>query len=105
MHVGTFNPKSKDAPGDFQSVIEKLPYLQGLGINARLNIKHMEDYRNYKVSVEKARNVLSFKARHDIKDIVKSLVDNMDKFKDIENPAYYNIRIFKMLSDSKAVSD
>ena len=77
---------------------------EDLGINARLNIKHMEDYRNYKVSVEKARNVLSFKARHDIKDIVKSLVDNMDKFKDIENPAYYNIRIFKMLGDSKAVS-
>jgi nucleoside-diphosphate-sugar epimerase len=77
---------------------------EGLGINARLNIKHMEDYRNYKVSVEKARNVLSFKARHDIKDIVKSLVHNMDKFKDIENPAYYNIRIFKMLGDSKAVS-
>jgi nucleoside-diphosphate-sugar epimerase len=77
---------------------------EDLGIDARLNIKHMEDYRNYKVSVEKARNVLSFKARHDIKDIVKSLVDNMDKFKDIDNPAYYNIRIFKMLRDTKAVS-
>jgi len=77
---------------------------EDLGINARLNIKHMEDYRNYKVSVEKARNVLSFKARHDIKDIIKSLADNKDKFKDIENPAYYNIRIFKMLGDSKAVS-
>ena len=77
---------------------------EDLGINARLNIKHMEDYRNYKVSVEKARNVLSFKARHDIKDIIKSLADNKDKFKDIENPAYYNIRIFKMLGDSEAVS-
>jgi nucleoside-diphosphate-sugar epimerase len=75
-----------------------------LGISAKLNIKHVEDYRNYKVSFEKARNVLSFKARHDIKDIVKSLADNKDKFKDMENPAYYNIRIFKMLGDAKAVS-
>ena len=77
---------------------------EDLGISAKLNIKHVEDYRNYKVSFEKARNVLSFKARHDIKDIVKSLADNKDKFKDMENPAYYNIRIFKMLNDAKAVS-
>ena len=77
---------------------------EDLGISAKLNIKHAEDYRNYKVSFEKARNVLSFKARHDIKDIVKSLADNKDKFKDMENPAYYNIRIFKMLNDAKAVS-
>ena len=75
-----------------------------LGIDVRLNIKHMVDFRNYKVSVEKARNVLSFRARYDIKDTVKSLVDNMDKFKDFDNPAYYNIRVFKKLSEEKAPS-
>jgi len=75
-----------------------------LGINPRLNIKYAEDYRNYKVSVEKARNVLSFKPRHDVQDIVKSLVENMDRFKDLDNPQYYNIRVFKMLDDAKAVS-
>ncbi|WP_230471140.1 alpha-amylase family glycosyl hydrolase [Hymenobacter jejuensis] len=34
LHVGTFNPKSPDEPGTFYDVIEKLPYLQELGINA-----------------------------------------------------------------------
>ena len=34
MHIGTFNVKKKDHPGDFASAIEKLPYLQKLGINA-----------------------------------------------------------------------
>ena len=73
-----------------------------LGIDTRLNIKNMQDYRNYKVSVEKARNVLSFKARHDIKDIVASLVENLDKFRDTDNPQYYNIRVLRMMDTSKA---
>jgi len=34
MHVGTFNRKEKDKPGTFYGVIEKLPYLKQLGINA-----------------------------------------------------------------------
>lgn len=34
MHIGTFNRKQKDRPGSFADVMEKLPYLQELGINA-----------------------------------------------------------------------
>ena len=34
MHVGTFNVKAEGQPGTLDSAIEKLPYLQQLGINA-----------------------------------------------------------------------
>ena len=34
MHVGTFNVKEEGRPGTFDSAIEKLTYLQKLGINA-----------------------------------------------------------------------
>ncbi|MCY7350889.1 MAG: alpha amylase C-terminal domain-containing protein [Cytophagaceae bacterium] len=34
LHIGTFNAKEKDQPGDFYSAIERLDYLQKLGINA-----------------------------------------------------------------------
>jgi len=34
MHIGTFNVQEKGQPGTFDSAIEKLPYLQELGINA-----------------------------------------------------------------------
>ncbi len=34
MHVGTFNVKKEGRPGTFESAMEKLPYLQELGINA-----------------------------------------------------------------------
>ena len=34
MHIGTFNVKEEGHPGTFDSAIEKLPYLNKLGINA-----------------------------------------------------------------------
>ena len=67
------------------------------GRHIHLNIKHIQDYRNYKVSTEKARKVLSFKAKHDVPAIIDSLFDNLDRFKDFDNPKYYNIKVFTRL--------
>jgi len=71
--------------------------VERLGIKVNLNIKHIQDFRNYKVSVDKAKTVLSFHPAGDVKSIVGSLIDNMDKFKDWDNPAYSNIQSFKKL--------
>jgi nucleoside-diphosphate-sugar epimerase len=69
----------------------------GLGLRISLNIKHIQDFRNYKVSMQKASNVLSFHPTGDIKSIVATLVSNMDKFQDWDNPEYSNIQQFKKL--------
>jgi len=63
----------------------------------KLTIKHLQDFRNYKVSVEKAINVLSFKPRHSVGSIVDHLMLHAEKFRDFDNPAYYNIRVFEAL--------
>jgi nucleoside-diphosphate-sugar epimerase len=68
-----------------------------LGTPVNLNIKHVQDFRNYKVSTERASNVLSFHPVGSVKTIVSSLIDNMDKFKDWDNPLYSNIASFKQL--------
>jgi nucleoside-diphosphate-sugar epimerase len=68
-----------------------------LSVRVGLNIKHIQDFRNYKVSTEKASNILSFHAAGDVKSIVGSLVDHMDKFQDWNNPNYSNIQSFKKL--------
>jgi len=68
-----------------------------LGTKVALNIKHIQDFRNYKVSVEKAKNVLSFHPTGNVKTIVNTLIDNMDKFKDWDNPLYSNIQSLKKL--------
>src|SRR5271167_3312964 len=43
---------------------------QRLGSRVDLCIKHIEDFRNYKVSIEKAKNVLSFHSAGDVQSIV-----------------------------------
>ena len=63
----------------------------------KLDIKHIQDYRNYKVSIEKAEKVLSFKPKHDISAIVCDLIENHHLFKDFDNPNYYNIQVFEKL--------
>jgi len=68
-----------------------------LGKKVKLNIKNIQDFRNYKVSVEKAMNMLSFKPAHNVESILDELVTNLDKFKDFDNPNYYNIQVFKKL--------
>jgi nucleoside-diphosphate-sugar epimerase len=71
-----------------------------LQIKVSLDIKHIQDFRNYKVSIEKAKNVLSFHPSGDVKSIVGSLVDNMNKFQDWDNPMYSNIQSLKKLEST-----
>jgi nucleoside-diphosphate-sugar epimerase len=68
---------------------------KNLGKKIKLTIKNIRDFRNYKVSNEKAVNMLSFKPKHDVTAIVNNLIENLDRFSDFDNPAYYNIQVFK----------
>lgn len=68
-----------------------------LGKTVKLNIKNVQDFRNYKVTTEKAVTTLSFKPKHDVTAILDNLVLNLDKFKDFDNPNYYNIKVFKQI--------
>jgi nucleoside-diphosphate-sugar epimerase len=97
--TGIFNIASENYTigelGDIvKNKIEKLS-----GIKVRLNIKHMHDLRNYKVSFEKAKNILGYKPHFDADKIVEELYTNLDKFKDFSKPEYYNIATFKDLDE------
>jgi nucleoside-diphosphate-sugar epimerase len=75
---------------------------QKLGLRVRLKIKSVADFRNYKVSIEKAANILSFHPQDDVKSIVTDLIANKSKFEDWNNPAYYNIDVLRMLETEAA---
>lgn len=62
-----------------------------------LQIKHIQDFRNYKVTIQKAQNVLSFHPQNDVNSIVINLLENRAKFEDWDNASYYNIQQFKRL--------
>lgn len=72
-----------------------------LAIKVSLQILDRKDYRNYKVSIQKAENTLSFHPHHDVKRIVKNLIENRDGFKDWENPLYYNLETLKLIKAGK----
>jgi nucleoside-diphosphate-sugar epimerase len=70
-----------------------------LGVRVGLLIRHAQDFRNYKVSCEKAKDLLSFHPQHDVRAIVRQLIAERSKFSDWENPSYYNIRVFRALEN------
>jgi len=67
-----------------------------------VEIKHIRDARNYKASVERAKTILSFHPHQTVKSIVHHLIANLDKCNDFDNPAYYNISVFKELEKKEA---
>jgi nucleoside-diphosphate-sugar epimerase len=67
------------------------------GMQVGLTIHHLQDFRNYKVSIEKAENVLSFHPRGSVKTIVRQLIDNREEFHDFSDVMYYNIETLKIL--------
>jgi nucleoside-diphosphate-sugar epimerase len=94
---GVFNIASANyTVGEIGDLV-KTAIEEHLGKRVNLCIKHIQDFRNYKVSIEKAKNVLSFHPAGDVKSIVISLIDNQDKFQDWDNPLYSNIQAFKAL--------
>jgi nucleoside-diphosphate-sugar epimerase len=76
-----------------------------LDTKINLCIKHIDDFRNYKVSTDKAANVLSFHPAGSVRSIVDNLIDNMDKFRDWDNPAYSNINTFRQIENGIEVHD
>lgn len=61
-------------------------------------LKSIEDYRNYKVAIEKARTYLGYQPQHTIEDVIEDLYENRAYFQDYDNDQFYNIRVFEKLS-------
>jgi nucleoside-diphosphate-sugar epimerase len=102
---GVFNVASDNYTVGEVGDLVKSTVEQRLGGHINLCIKHIQDFRNYKVSIEKAKNVLSFHPADDVKAIVSNLIDNMDKFRDWSNPAYSNIQTFKEIENEIEIHD
>jgi nucleoside-diphosphate-sugar epimerase len=97
---GVFNIASGNyTVGEVADLCKSAIY-ERLEVDVKLNIKHIQDFRNYKVSIEKAANVLSFHPAGSVKSIVNDLIDNMDKFRDWDNPAYSNIQVFRQIDST-----
>ena len=100
---GIFNIASGNYTVGEVGDLVKMAIEEHLGIHVHLTIHHRTDFRNYKVSIQKAENVLSFHPNHDVKKIVKNLIEHMDQYNDWDNPQYYNIDTLKLLAANKGL--
>ena len=70
-----------------------------LGRRIDIEIKHIEDLRNYKVHIGHARTVLGFEPSRDVAGIVENLHDHRDEYGDLDDDRYYNIRVFRQMAE------
>ena len=73
--------------------VEKL-----VGQRVEIVLKNIEDFRNYKVSIDKAKTYLGYQPRHAIEDIIDDLYENRARFENYDDERFYNIRVFKKVA-------
>jgi len=65
--------------------------------NIDIEVKNIEDYRNYRVNCKKGEDVLNIQYLNRAEDIVKNLLNHVESFGDLNNKNYFNIEVFKNL--------
>ena len=67
------------------------------GKTVKVDIKDTQDFRNYKVTCDRARTYLGFKPKYDVPEMIASIYDHIDDYGDFSEPDFYNIQVFKKL--------
>lgn len=88
--------------GDLAKQVEEF-MLDFCELDITITDSHVEDYRNYKVSTEKAEQLLGFKATQDGLSIINDLYKNLVHFSDFNSEKFYNIEVFKKIMMSKPI--
>jgi nucleoside-diphosphate-sugar epimerase len=61
----------------------------------KINIKNVQDFRNYKVTCERAKMMLGFLPKYSVGEIIRSLHDHLEEYEDFGRDDFYNIRVFQ----------
>jgi len=70
---------------------------QHLNLDVTINTNYYQDYRNYKVSIDKIANTLGYEPHFNIESIVVELVNKFNLSTNFDKDSYYNIRTFQKL--------
>ena len=65
------------------------------GRRIKLTVNNLQDFRNYKVSCDRAKMVLGFLPKRSISDIVDSLHRHLEEYGDFSSEEFYNIVVFR----------
>jgi nucleoside-diphosphate-sugar epimerase len=92
---GTFNVASENyTVGQVAEAVKaEVEKLTGKAIT--IETKHVEDFRNYRVSIEKAETILGFRPQYGLTDTIQDVFKNLEAYGDFSNESFYNIAVFK----------
>ena len=94
---GVFNTASDNYTVGQVADLVKCEIEKKTGDKINLDIKNVQEFRNYKVNLSKAKTYLGFQPLYTIKDIIDNLFDHVDHFGDFDHDEFYNIRQFKKM--------
>ena len=72
------------------------------GRKIKIAIKEVQDFRNYKVTCDRARMMLGFMPKHSIGGVIESLYEHVEEYDDYSSPEFYNIEVFRRLFTAPA---
>lgn len=72
------------------------------GKKVKITVNQQQDFRNYKVTCERAKTYLGFLPKYGIGDMVKSMHAHLGDYGDFTKTEYYNIQVFKKLEQAQA---
>ncbi len=90
FNIASFNTTIGELATQMAQLLEK-KYNKAI----KITDKNIQDYRNYKVSWQKALDELGYNPTQTEADIIENLLENINNFNDFENSKYYNIEVFK----------
>ncbi len=67
------------------------------GKKVRIAVHHREDFRNYKVTCDKAKTYLGFAPKHSVNHTVEDLFKHMASYGDFSDDVFYNINVFRKM--------
>jgi nucleoside-diphosphate-sugar epimerase len=94
---GVFNVTSENYTVGQVADLVKSEIEKRMGYKIGIELRNVQDFRNYKVSIHKAKTYLGFSPACSIADIIDDLCDHIDDYGDFEQDRYYNIRVFKKM--------
>lgn len=94
---GVFNVATKNYQVIEAAYIVKKKFLELIEKDIFIDIKNIQDFRDYRVSIQKAVSVLGFHPIGSIERVVDELSRQWRMYGDCNNEKYYNIKVFSKL--------
>lgn len=94
---GVYNVASGNYTVGEMGEIVKRKFKERTGVEVKVQTKHVVDYRNYRVSCRKATDELGFRPTRNVSDIVDQLCSMSNRYGDLSDDIFYNIKVFSGL--------